>query len=219
MPALHKSCKKILPSPFINLREGIMANFDNPLNNLKIASPCPANWDKMYGNNKVRFCGECKLNVYNLSGMTKTEAETLLVETEGRLCVRYFRRADGTVLTQDCPVGWRALKKRVTNLAAAACTLVLGLMSAIMVTVPNRNEPLVGKLEPVMTPTPTPRFMMGNVAYTPSPTPMPMMGAVAPRPEKEVKGEFMLGEKYTPSNDDTEVINNAVRKLSKKKAS
>jgi hypothetical protein len=35
------------------------------------------------------------------------EAERLVVEKEGRLCVRFHRRADGTVLTRDCPVGLR----------------------------------------------------------------------------------------------------------------
>ncbi len=185
-----------------------MVIYDTPLENIKIASPCPANWDGMYGNDKVRFCGDCKLNVYNLSGMSRLEAENLLRSTEGRLCVRYFRRADGTVLTQDCPVGWRALKKRVSNLAAAACTLVLGLMSMIMLVVPNRSEEqLMGELVPLTTPTPTPTYFMGNISIKPSPTPMHTMGAVArplpilkqtPKPSsspREVKGEYMLGRK------------------------
>jgi hypothetical protein len=166
-----------------------MANFDNPLNNLKIASPCPTSWDGMYGNEKVRFCGECKLNVYNLSGMTKEQAEDLLLGTEGRLCVRYFRRADGTVLTQDCPVGWRAVKKKVSNLAAAVCTLVLGILSAIMLIVPNRvEEPIVGKLEPVWTATPTPTppdlHTLGMIAR-PSPTPK-----ATPTP----RGRYLMGD-------------------------
>jgi len=54
---------------------------------------------------RVRHCGECKLNVYNLSEMTQTEAEGLIRKHEGRLCVRYYQRADGTVLTRNCPVG------------------------------------------------------------------------------------------------------------------
>ena len=53
-----------------------MAKFESPLNNIKIASPCSANWDEMYGNERKRFCGDCKLNVYNLSGMSRDEAET-----------------------------------------------------------------------------------------------------------------------------------------------
>jgi hypothetical protein len=66
---------------------------DSPLNNIKIASPCSADWNAMSGDDKKRFCGECKLNVYNLSGMTKDEAENLIIETEGRLCVRFYSRA------------------------------------------------------------------------------------------------------------------------------
>jgi hypothetical protein len=42
------------------------------------------------------------LNVYNLSEMSQESAEALIAETEGRLCVRFYQRADGTVLTRDC---------------------------------------------------------------------------------------------------------------------
>ena len=188
-----------------------MITYDSPLDNIKIASPCPANWDAMNGNDKVRFCAECKLNVYNLSGMNKFEAEDLLRSTEGRLCVRYFRRADGTILTQDCPVGWRALKKRVSNLAAAACTLVLGIMGTLMFTAPNDSgRHTVGVLEPVLT-TPTPEVLMGNIAY--KPTPIREMGAIAGRYVKEDK------EEYPDVIDDNEIVNKAVRKFSRKKVS
>lgn len=44
-----------------------MKNFNNPLDNIHIASPCSADWSEMYGDNRKRFCGDCKLNVYNLS--------------------------------------------------------------------------------------------------------------------------------------------------------
>ena len=82
-----------------------MTKFDNPLNNLKVASPCSQDWDQMVGDNRKRYCGECKLNVFNLSGMSKTEAENLIVNAEGRLCVRFYKRSDGSVITEDCPVG------------------------------------------------------------------------------------------------------------------
>lgn len=45
-----------------------MAEFNNPLNNIKIASPCSANWDEMVGSERQRYCGECKLNVYSHFG-------------------------------------------------------------------------------------------------------------------------------------------------------
>jgi len=56
-----------------------MSKFTNPLNNIKIASPCSQNWNEMIGTERERYCGECKLNVYNLSGMSRIEAENLLL--------------------------------------------------------------------------------------------------------------------------------------------
>jgi hypothetical protein len=103
----------------------------NPLNNIKVASPCPANWDEMLGNDRKRYCGECKLNVYNLSGMSKDEAENLIMNAEGRLCVRFFRRQDGTVLTKDCPVGWAKIKQRVSRVATATFSLFVGVFGGL----------------------------------------------------------------------------------------
>ena len=51
----------------------------------------------MKGDQRVRFCDQCKLNVYNLSEMSRPAAERLVLQTEGRLCVRYYQRADGTM--------------------------------------------------------------------------------------------------------------------------
>jgi hypothetical protein len=82
-----------------------MAKFTNPLDNIKIAAPCLADWNEMNGSERARFCSHCRLNVYKLSAMSKREAEKLIIETDGRLCVRFFRRADGTILTQNCPTG------------------------------------------------------------------------------------------------------------------
>ncbi len=104
----------------------------SPLYNIKIASPCSANWDTMYGNERKRFCGDCKLNVYNISGMTLKEAESLLERSEGRLCMRYFRRADGTILTKDCPVGWAKVKQQASMIATAAFSLIAGLFSGLL---------------------------------------------------------------------------------------
>ena len=98
----------------------------NRLPHVRVASPCPANWDEMLGNNRVRFCGQCKLNVYNLSGMTRQEADAVLTRTEGRLCVRVYQRADGTILTEDCPVGLQAVRQRLTRIATAVLSAVFG---------------------------------------------------------------------------------------------
>jgi hypothetical protein len=108
-----------------------MNKFANPLNNVRIASPCKADWNQMIGDDRRRFCGACNLNVYNLSAMTRAEAENLLVTSEGRLCARFYQRADGTILTKDCPVGWQAIKRRASKMMTAAASLVFGVFSGL----------------------------------------------------------------------------------------
>ena len=109
-----------------------MTNTTSPLDLIQIASPCPAAWDEMTGDERVRFCKRCKLNVYNLSEMSREEAEEFISQREGRTCVRLFRRADGTVLTKDCPVGLSALRQRVVRAAAALAGLVLAMLGGTL---------------------------------------------------------------------------------------
>ena len=111
----------------------------SPLDNIKVASPCSANWDEMLGDDRKRYCGECKLNVFNLSGMNKAEAENLLENSEGRVCVRFYRRSDGTVLTQDCPVGWAKIKRNLSRTATAIFTLIIGIFGGIFAFNLNRK--------------------------------------------------------------------------------
>lgn len=99
------------------------------LGRLRVASPCGVGWNTMEGDERVRFCRLCSLNVYDFSGMPRAEVEALVSKTEGRLCGRLTRRADGTVLTRDCPVGLRALRLRATRAAGAAFAALLSLCS------------------------------------------------------------------------------------------
>lgn len=99
------------------------------LADIHIATPCPADWNRMGGNDRVRFCSQCMLHVYNLSGMTEREAETLINEREGHLCVRYYQRQDGTVLTSDCPVGMFSRgRRRVLALCGGLVAAVAGIV-------------------------------------------------------------------------------------------
>ena len=88
------------------------------LESIRIASPCDARWDEMAGDDKSRFCGKCEKNVYNLSAMSREEAELLMLDREGDLCVRLYKRKDGTVLTADCPVGVRRKRLRLVGVLA-----------------------------------------------------------------------------------------------------
>ena len=76
---------------------------------------------------RVRFCEGCQKRVYNLSAMGQAEAEGLLRRHEGHLCVRYYRRRDGTILTSDCPVGLQAARRLVltrTGVSLGLCMLL-----------------------------------------------------------------------------------------------
>jgi len=93
------------------------------LNNVSVAAPCRLAWDEMEGDDRVRFCTGCKLNVYNISEMTRKEAEEFLqTNADGQLCLRLYRRADGTLITKDCPVGRKivdGIKRRTRGLTIA----------------------------------------------------------------------------------------------------
>lgn len=126
-----------------------MARRLSVLANVRVANPCPASWQAMHGDDRVRFCEQCKLHVYNLSDMRRVDAEQLIEKTEGRLCVRYFMRSDGTILTRDCPVGLRAIKRRLAwALSAAAATLGLVLMAFGQRTFGSGYKPSLRYLQP-----------------------------------------------------------------------
>lgn len=173
-----------------------MTKYDNPLDNLRIASPCSADWNAMAGDERKRFCGDCKLNVYNLSDMTRYDAEHLLRLSEGRLCVRYFQRPDGTILTQDCPEGWAKVKQRVSVFAAAAFSLIVSLFAGLYFTSYAGRKTELGRRLPIPFATPTPKSkpLMGAVAV-PSPTPK------ATPAEKFTMGEaVVMGKPVARSN-------------------
>lgn len=163
-----------------------MARFTSKLDNVRVAAPCPANWDSMYGNERVRFCGECQLNVYNLSEMSRADAERLVGHSEGRLCVRYYKRTDGSIITQNCPVGLRALKRRVSRIATAISSVMLSFLAGAGIDL-LRHRTVMGDMVitgamvskerlplPVPPITPTPplqpehEFTMGKMVLIPS---------------------------------------------------
>src|SRR5688500_12674831 len=48
------------------------------LDNIRVASPCSADWNAMTGDDRARHCGSCNKTVFNLSGMSRDEAEELI---------------------------------------------------------------------------------------------------------------------------------------------
>jgi len=150
-----------------------MARFTNRLDNIRVAAPCSADWDSMFGNERVRFCEQCHLNVYNLSEMSQVEANRLINQAEGRLCVRFYRRRDGSIITQNCPVGLQAIKRRLSRAATAVASFILSLMAGVGF---YRFAEELASFQPQVMGAiaadgnrPLPPSMQGKIVVTPSP--------------------------------------------------
>ncbi|GAB4557044.1 MAG: hypothetical protein Tsb0020_00860 [Haliangiales bacterium] len=104
------------------------------LQRVRVASPCNERWDHMTGDERARHCQRCDKNVYDLSALTTEQAEGLLRAHGESLCVRFYRRQDGTIMTSDCAVGSRTRRRRNRVLAAALATgvAVTGGVAAMM---------------------------------------------------------------------------------------
>lgn len=89
---------------------------------LRVASPCDASWEEMSGDEAIRRCSLCDRDVYELSDMSTEQVEAFLLSRSGlRTCVRFYQRADGTVLTSDCIVGkGKKRRQRITRAFGAA---------------------------------------------------------------------------------------------------
>jgi hypothetical protein len=144
------------------------------LDSLRVASPCSAVWHDMVGDDRVRFCGSCAKNVYNLSAMRRDEAEQLLRQHEGKVCVRFYRRADGTVMTSDCSVGARRKRRRriaaVAVAGAATATALAGFGGLATMGKPcaTSGRQVAEMGEPTADPADHPPAIMGTAAV---PTP------------------------------------------------
>lgn len=165
---------------------------------MKVAAPCAVSWDSMDGDERARFCGQCEKNVYNISEMSSREAVNLVREKEGRLCVRFYRRADGTVMTDNCPVGLR----RIRNLLRLVAVTVLTPLVAIAFSGQADAQSLIGApvdirqgqyLDPIGTnPVSEPTFDKSQVAVMTASATL-AVGWLAMRISKRKSGVFALG--------------------------
>lgn len=156
------------------------------LDSVKIASPCTASWDEMIGDERARFCTHCQKDVFNLSALPREEAESFVRERAGDACIRLYKRADGTVLTSDCPVGVTRRRRRKIAVAAVA-VFSSGLMAAgvFLRLAPVRSasdDGVMGKMQvtdfgtpPPLEPTQKAQVVMGAM-----PNPLPETSARVP---------------------------------------
>jgi hypothetical protein len=100
-----------------------------PIEPFKRASTCPAMWEDMSGADRFRLCSQCKLYMYDFTGMTPDEAKAMAYKREGMEGeIKFYKRIDKRYLTQDCPVGIQIRKTRI-KVAALGTVLFCGLVA------------------------------------------------------------------------------------------
>ena len=187
------------------------------LERARVATPCPARWEDMTGDDKVRHCALCNLDVHNFVAMEPAEADAILsrhfnpdgsaIAGAGRVCGMLARRADGTYLLQDCPVGLASLKAAVRNawLRIAAAVGLLGAAAAALqsrdargsepfsnnrsgaIAIARSPAPALSDNEPFRSvwhllrgkPVPVQIMTMGDMCITPPNPPVPTPGPTA----------------------------------------
>jgi hypothetical protein len=165
---------------------------------VEIAIPCEVPWDSMPGDERVRHCGQCKQNVYNVASLTRAEAMRLV---NARACLRLYRRPDNTVLTSDCRERLRAARRKGLFVFAGTLLIVLwaqicaefvgmaGLKRLLGSGGPTMGAPVaapgqvVAPTRPLMgAPPAAPRIpTIGEAAPAPRPPRRPTLGKPAPR--------------------------------------
>jgi hypothetical protein len=119
----------------------------NKLDQIQIPKPCPSDWEEMTGNDRIRYCEECKKHVYNLSKMSRREAEALIATRRGNLCARIVRQPDGSILTEEITPSIHQGIFRASPVASAVVTAVLTISSSGFAQTPV----LMGKPIPTVT--------------------------------------------------------------------
>lgn len=103
LPELHAIQRELAPA-ILAYYDPIQARRDRCLDQAQIAFPCPQP-QLLPRAGRIHRCGECDLNVFDVRGLSRAEAEDLIRTATGRLCLSLFKRADGRVQTTDCPSG------------------------------------------------------------------------------------------------------------------
>lgn len=120
---------------------------------LRVVAPCPEVSNASAGDAREWFCGRCALTVHNLSAMSEASARDLIARSEGRLCVRFRQRRDGTIISRSLARwivrGACALGVAVLAIAFWACVMLVQrpwqALARRLAEVPPRTPPLKGE--------------------------------------------------------------------------
>lgn len=128
-----------------------------PLDVIQVQSPCTMDWDTMKGDERTRFCEHCGKHVHNLSVLPANEAERLVCNNAGSLCVRFARDpVTNAVLTLEyAPQKQYSRRRAIATIAAL--TAAFGSVAAWA------GIKLTAK------PAPPPMMFLGGISAAPPP--------------------------------------------------
>lgn len=73
------------------LARGITMSKKSIIDSVKVGKPCSEEWEKMRGDDRIRFCSHCAKDVRNLSALTRKEAARMVQAFGPNICIRYVR--------------------------------------------------------------------------------------------------------------------------------
>jgi hypothetical protein len=114
------------------------------LDSIQIPKPCTVGWENMSGDDQTRFCNECNKRVYNLSAMTRRQAEAHIEASQGRLCAMVTRNADGTTVVADdfvLPVAHLHHIRRASPIASAVVSALMAVSPVMAAQTPKPEKP------------------------------------------------------------------------------
>jgi len=171
---------------------------------LKVLSPCSADWEKMVGNDQVRFCEHCSKSVNNISEMTREQALELVLKSNGRLCVRYYKTSDQKINFQPSNNSEFRLNPSPLLKFAAGVLLATALSAspAVAQTMLPMGDNVVVETKLNNPNLPDPTWEGGYASLKGTIT--DEQGAVIPGAEVTLKGKFFSYTKTTSSNENGE---------------
>lgn len=134
----------------------------HPLEAIEIERPCPVADTEVPAGERSRFCPHCKKYVYNLSAMSRSEAERLACQQAGEMCAQIDKTLAGEIVTLD----YQAPPDRQSSLSGLLVPLTVGgiIVMGIGLILPMQRSRGAVRIPRAMTPSAMP-------ATNPSATP------------------------------------------------
>jgi hypothetical protein len=107
------------------------------------ASPCSSVWDGTPGSERVRYCEQCRLQVYDFSAMDDAEAKEYVFKREEISEPTFYRRKDGKFLTSNCLVGAKREFNQMLVLSGGAVLVIVLIVAFVMMPPPPVTKPVL----------------------------------------------------------------------------